>query len=910
MGDGEAKDPLDPHFFCYRRQIREEKEKMPLAMKEYNHLPIEEKWYAFWEKEGYFHADEKAETKSYSIVIPPPNVTGSLHMGHALNNTLQDILIRWKRMQGFNTLWMPGTDHAGIATQNVVERQLQKVGINRHEIGREEFIKAVWKWREESGRTILAQLKKLGASCDWERERFTLDQGLSEAVKEVFCQLYEAGLIYRGDYIVNWCPRCRTALSDLEVDYKTVSGKLYYVEYPLASEAGGVTVATTRPETMLGDTAVAVNPEDHRHRWLMGKVLILPMVGREVPVIADSYVDPDFGTGAVKVTPAHDPDDFEVGLRHHLPSVKVIQEDGTMSEEAGRYRGLTRSACRQRLLEDLEKEGYLRKVDDYSHSVGHCYRCGTMIEPMLSRQWFVRMKPLAGPAIKAVKEGRIRIIPEHWEKTYFEWMENIRDWCISRQIWWGHRIPVWYCRDCNEVIVSRSQVTECGKCGGKRPEQETDVLDTWFSSALWPFSTMGWPHQTLELKRFYPTSVLVTGFDILFFWVARMIMMGLRFVGDVPFREVFIHALVRDAEGQKMSKSRGNVIDPLTVIEKYGADAFRFTLAALAAQGRDIRLSEERIEGYRHFCNKLWNASRFILSNTEGFDDTAISLSDLTLDLADRWMVGCLSQLISSVTESLQAYKFNEAAQSLYQFFWHEFCDWYLEIAKARIQAGADPQGVRSGRYLLLHVLRIVLRMLHPFMPFVTEEIWQELPHRKSSIMIAPWPERMVEAVDQEAKEAMETLMEVIRAVRNIRSQMDIPNFRALDLSLRTKQEGQICYLRLGTQYIRRLARVGSLQIGPEVKRPDASVTAVVRGVEVFVPLRGVIDPEEQRARLDHELKKLDKELERVSKKLASVDFQERAPAEIVSKEKALEQELRDSRAKLLHHLDLIRSLQ
>jgi valyl-tRNA synthetase len=883
---------------------------MTLPMeKEYDYLPIEEKWYAIWEKAGYFHADETSERKSYSIVIPPPNITGSLHMGHALNNTLQDVLVRWKRMQGCNTLWMPGTDHAGIATQNVVERQLQKKGLNRDQIGREEFVRLVWRWREESGGTILAQLKKLGASCDWERERFTLDEGLSEAVKEVFCQLYEGGLIYRGDYIINWCPHCRTALSDLEVDYKTTAGKLYYIRYPFASGKGGVMVATTRPETMLGDTAVAVNPKDHRYRQQVGQTLVLPLMGREIPLISDSFVDMDFGTGAVKVTPAHDLNDFEMGLRHCLPAVKVIQEDGTMTAEAGRYQGLNCAACREKLLKDLGREGCLKKVEDYSHSVGHCYRCGTMIEPMLSRQWFVRMKPLAEPAIAAVEEGRIKIIPEYWEKTYFEWMQNIRDWCISRQIWWGHRIPVWYCRDCGEVIVSRTEPSGCRGCAGKNLEQETDVLDTWFSSALWPFSTMGWPRDTLELKRFYPTSVLVTGFDILFFWVARMIMMGLRFAGNVPFREVFIHALVRDAEGQKMSKSRGNVIDPLIMIDKYGADAFRFTLVALAAQGRDIRLSEERIEGYRHFCNKLWNASRFVLMSTEGLDYLSMDLSELKLDLADRWMVSRANQLIASVTGSLSAYKFNEAAQFLYQFLWHEFCDWYLEIVKARIQAGADHEGIRTGKYLLLHLLEIMLRMLHPFMPFVTEEIWQKLPHRGSSIMIAPWLQEVAGGIDLAAIETMETLMEVIRVVRNVRSEMNIPNAKRIELLLKTHDETQLSLIEPGADYIRSLARVGDLQIGPDLEKPEASAASVVKGMEAFIPLRGVINPEEERARLDHELKKLDKDLERTSRKLASSDFLEKAPEEVVAKEKALHQELMDSRAKLLNHLEMIQSL-
>jgi valyl-tRNA synthetase len=883
---------------------------MVLSMnKGYDHVPIEDKWYAFWEEGGFFHADETSEAQSYSIVIPPPNITGSLHMGHALNNTLQDVLIRWKRMQGFNALWLPGTDHAGIATQNVVERQLQKSGMNRYQIGREEFIRLIWRWREESGRTILNQLKRLGASCDWERERFTLDEGLSEAVKEVFCRLYEADLIYRGDYIINWCPHCQTALSDLEVEYKTIIGKLYHIRYPFASGTGGIVVATTRPETMLGDTAVAVNPSDKRYTRHEGQMLILPVLGRKIPVIADSYVDMEFGTGAVKVTPAHDINDFEIGNRHDLPAVKVIQEDGTMTSEAGSYQGMTRSACREKLLKDLTEEGFLKKVEDYSHPVGHCYRCGTMIEPMLSRQWFVRTKPLAEPAIRAVEEGRIKIIPQYWEKTYFEWMQNIRDWCISRQIWWGHRIPVWYCRDCGEVIVSRTQVSCCPKCQSRNVEQETDVLDTWFSSALWPFSTLGWPRLTLDLKRFYPTSMLVTGFDILFFWVARMIMMGLRFAGDVPFREVFIHALVRDAEGQKMSKSRGNVIDPLVMIEKYGADSFRFTLVALAAQGRDIRLSEDRIEGYRHFCNKLWNASRFVMASTEGINHPGVNLPDLKMDLADRWIVSRANQLIASVTESLEACKLNEAAQFLYQFLWHEFCDWYLEIVKARIQAGVDLEGIRTGRHLLLFLLELMLRMLHPFMPFMTEEIWQIIPHQGRSIMVAPWPKVETGSIDLETTEVMETLMEVIRAVRNIRSEMNIPNSKMIELLLKTTDEAQLHFLEAGADYIRSLARVDHFQAGPNLIKPKASAVAVVRGMEISIPLRGVIDPKEEQDRLEGELKRLERDLERSSKKLASTDFLEKAPEEIVRKETTLHRELTDSRAKLLQHLEMIRSL-
>ncbi|RMF87397.1 MAG: valine--tRNA ligase, partial [Nitrospinota bacterium] len=638
--------------------------------KRYDPHQIEEKWYRFWEEQGYFHADPSSSKPPYAIVIPPPNITGSLHMGHALNNTLQDILIRWKRMQGFNTLWLPGTDHAGIATQYVVEQQLARQGLTRQQLGREEFLKRVWEWRKESGGTILRQLRKLGASCDWQRERFTMDEGLSRAVREVFVTLYEEGYIYRDAYIINWCPRCLTALSDLEAEHEEVQGHLYYIRYPLATGTGSLTVATTRPETMLGDTAVAVHPEDPRYTPFIGQEVLLPLTDRKIPVIADSYVDPEFGTGVLKITPAHDPYDFEVGNRHHLPRLRVINDDGTMNSEAGAYQGLDRFACRERVIQDLTAQGLLEKVEPYTHSIGHCYRCRTIVEPLLSTQWFVRIKPLAEPAIAAVREKRIRIIPPQWEATYFNWMLNIKDWCISRQLWWGHRIPAWYCQQCSQITVARETPTRCQHCHSADLVQEEDVLDTWFSSGLWPFSTLGWPERTADLQTFYPTSVLVTAFDILFFWVARMIMFGLKFMGDVPFRDVYIHALVRDAEGQKMSKSRGNVIDPLTVMERYGTDAFRFTLAAFAAQGRDIRLSEERIAGYRNFVNKIWNAFRFSLLHFSSEEPLSPELPTQTLELADRWILSRLARTTGEVNTALEEYRFNDAAGVLYQFFW------------------------------------------------------------------------------------------------------------------------------------------------------------------------------------------------------------------------------------------------
>jgi valyl-tRNA synthetase len=903
---------------------------------------VEERWYRFWEGQGLFRADESSPAPAYSIVIPPPNVTGSLHMGHALNNTLQDILIRFQRMQGRNTLWMPGTDHAGIATQNVVERQLAQEGLSREAVGREAFIQRVWRWKEESGGTIIRQLKTLGCSCDWSRERFTMDPGLSEAVKEVFCRLYEAGLVYRGDYIINWCPRCQTALSDLEVEYQERDGKLWTIRYPMASGRGGVMVATTRPETMLGDTAVAVHPEDERYRTLVGQTVVLPLMNRKIPVIADAYVDPAFGTGLVKVTPAHDPKDFECGLRHNLPQVKVMADDGRMNGNAGRYEGLDRFACRDQVVQDLQRAGLLVKVEDHRHAVGQCYRCQTVVEPSLSRQWFVRMKPLAEPAIRAVEEGRIRIIPQQWERTYYEWMRNIRDWCVSRQIWWGHRIPAWFCDRCDEVVVSRTPPTACPKCGRSGLRQETDVLDTWFSSALWPFSTLGWPERTRELQVYYPTSCLVTGFDILFFWVARMIMMGLRFMGDVPFRDVHIHGLIRDEQGEKMSKTRGNVIDPLHVIHgaaleellaaartggappaalegirrqypdgfpRFGADALRFTLAALAGQGSDVKLSVKRIEGNRFFCNKIWNAYRFVAGHLREGEDPGAPLSDLTLTLPDRWIVSRMNEVIRGVTEAFQAYRFNDAASTLYQFLWHEYCDWYLEIVKARLLGTGDDAGKRTGRILLVHVLEQSLRLLHPIMPFVTEEVWQRLPHEGASIMVAPWPVPADGFHWPDAVETMGVLMEITREVRNIRSNYNIPPGERLTLTLRTSTPSHDAVLQACEEYLTTLARLSRLTRGRQVAKPEMAASALVRGIEVYVPLEGVVDLAAERARLTRELAKVDEALDRVNRKLTNTDFLGKAPAEVISRQRATQAELQDTRTKLqegLRRLDAL----
>jgi len=877
--------------------------------KTYDPHQVEEKWYRSWTERGYFRADEDSKRPSYSIVIPPPNVTGVLHIGHALNNSLQDILIRLKRMEGHNVLWMPGTDHAGIATQNVVEKQLMAEGSDRHILGREKFIERVWKWKGQSGGTIISQLKKLGASCDWSRERFTMDEGLSEAVKEVFIRLYQEGLIYRSHYIINWCPRCQTALSDLEVELQDTLGKLYYLKYPLEGIEGFVIVATTRPETMLGDTAVAVNPEDERYQAVIGKKVLLPVLNRQIPVIADPYVDIEFGTGALKITPAHDFNDFEIGLKYGLEQIKVIDEEGRMNENGGPYRGMDRFECRERIVEDFEREGVLLKIEDHPHKVGHCYRCKTIVEPNLSLQWFVRTRPLADPAIEAVKSGRTRIIPQVWEKTYFEWMENIRDWCISRQIWWGHRIPAWYCEQCGEITVAKKNPTSCPKCGSEHLRPETDVLDTWFSSALWPFSTMGWPHETKLLKHFYPTSVLVTGFDILFFWVARMMMMGLKFMGDVPFKDVYIHGLVRDERGEKYSKTRGNVLDPLDLIERYGADTLRFTLAALTMPGSDLKLSEARTEGYRHFVNKIWNASRFSLMNLDGLEieDTQKSYDRTEYSVPDRWILGRLNKAIRGVRKALEEYKFNEASHVLYQYVWHEFCDWYLEMIKPFLYQEGDKKRKDITQQTLLKVLDATLRLLHPFMPFVTEEIWQQLPSEKKadSIMIAPYPQVDERYDDDEIADEMDLLIEVITALRNIRGEMDVPPGEQIDVILRTKVKKVEERIRRNQLFVVNLARVKGLMIGEEIERPAYSAFAAVGDVEIFVPMdRSRM--EEEAMRLQKERAKVEKEILFVEKKLSNEQFRSKAPVEVVREEEEKALQYRARRDKLEERLKRI----
>ena len=880
--------------------------------KGYEPHDVEKQWYAEWEGKGYFRAAAQSDRKPYSIVIPPPNVTGALHMGHALNNTLQDILCRWKRMQGYNVLWMPGTDHAGIATQNVVERQLAAEKKDRFELGREAFIERVWKWKAESGGQIIGQLKRLGASCDWERERFTMDEGLSKAVRTVFVRLYEEGLIYRDNRLINWCPRCHTALSDIEVEHEDKKGHLWHIRYPVAGEPGRyVVVATTRPETMLGDTAVAVHPEDERYQSLIGKRVVLPLINREIPVVADEYVDREFGTGVVKITPAHDFNDFEVGLRHGLDKINVFDESGIVNAAGRQYEGLDRFEARKRIVGELEEAGLLERIDDHAMAVGGCYRCKTVVEPYLSLQWYVKVGPLAERAMAAVKDGRTRILPRQWENTYYDWMENIRDWCISRQIWWGHRIPAWFCDHCDGVTVAMEEPTKCSKCGSDEIRQETDVLDTWFSSALWPFSTMGWPEKTAELKTFYPTSCLVTGFDILFFWVARMMMMGLHFMDEVPFTDVYIHALVRDAQGQKMSKSKGNVIDPLTVIDQYGTDAFRFTLAAFAAQGRDIKLAEERIAGYRNFCNKVWNAARFTLMNLAGFEPDGMKLADLPLSEGDKWILHRLNETARETDRALEEYRYNEAAMGLYQFTWSEFCDWYLELSKRDLY-GDDPERKRTAQYVLWYVLDNLLRLLHPFMPFITEEIWQALPGAKATptIMQAPYPAPLAALSFPEAAGNMERVMAVISGIRNIRGEMEVPPSREISVILSCGTDESLALMKHNEGAIMSLARVSDLAIGQGIEKPEDASIQVAGDVQIFVPLKGLVDVEAEEQRLLKEIAKIGKEIEQFSKKLENPAFVDRAPADIVAKEREKLAEVVAKKSVLEQSLDKIRALR
>jgi valyl-tRNA synthetase len=898
---------------------------------------IEEKWTKYWLEHQLFRADVDSTKPAFSMVIPPPNVTGSLHMGHALNNTLQDILARYKRMQGFDVLWLPGTDHAGIATQNVVEKKLHAEGIDRHKLGREKFIQRVWQWKEESGGAIINQLKRLGASCDWSREQFTMSADLSKAVTEVFVRLFEEGLIYRDERLINWCPRCLTALSDIEVEHEETLGKLYYIRYHLAEDHDKfLTVATTRPETILGDTAVAVHPDDERYNKFIGKEILLPLTNRRIPVIGDSIlVDLEFGTGAVKITPAHDFNDFEAGNRHGLKRINIFTEKAHINPyikdvEPDIMKDITdlhAHKAREKVIHILKERGFLTKAEDHKHAIGKCYRCKTVIEPYLSPQWYVKVKPLAEGAVKAVEQGKTRIIPQGWENTYFEWMRNIKDWCISRQIWWGHRIPAWYCERCNtgkkiEVhgetrfsadarpIVRRGEITECPSCGWKIIYRDNDVLDTWFSSALWPFSTMGWPENTKGLSRYYPTAALVTGFDIIFFWVARMMMMGLKFLHSVPFSDVYIHALVRDAEGQKMSKSKGNVIDPLTIMDKYGTDAFRFTLAAMAAQGRDIKLAEERIEGYRNFCNKIWNLARFTLMNLEGFPDHW-PLTAGNYSLADKWVLTRLNHAIMDITENLEAYRFNDAANSAYQFVWHEVCDWYVELIKLDLRGENGEERKKTAQIILLKILGDSLKILHPIMPFITEEIWDVLPHEEVSkgVVVKDMPSNVKSIIQQQfpktgekypdAGRDMILIMDVIKAVRNIRSEMNVSSALMIEAVCYSSDTSVIKLLEREGSHIKTLAKVSVLKVSAPAGRPENSATAIAGNVEIFVPLKGLINFEEEEKRLKKDIEKIEKELIALGRKMSNKEFIERAPKEVVEKDKARLNELLQKKTKL-----------
>jgi len=853
--------------------------------KTYDPKEVEQKWYQYWEEKGYFHAEVDESKEPFCVVIPPPNITGQLHMGHALDNTYQDILVRWKRMQGCNTVWIPGTDHAGIATQARVEDHIRETeGKTRHDLGREEFLRRTWAWKEEYGRTILNQLKRLGASLDWQRERFTMDEGCSRAVREVFVRLFEKGWIYQGNYSVNWCPVCSTTLSDIEVEHEESAGKLYHIKYPIADGSGYVEIATTRPETMLGDTAVAVNPGDERYRHLVGQMVIVPLVDREVPVIADDYVDMEFGTGVVKITPAHDPNDFEIGQRHNLPQVQVIGRDAVMTDEAGKYAGLDRYEARRSIVEDLQQLGLLVKVEEHQHAVGQCYRCGTVVEPLVSKQWFVKMAELAKPAIAAVENGEIRFIPERFSKHYLHWMRNIRDWCISRQLWWGHRIPVWYCRDCGEVFARVDEPTSCAKCGSENIYQDPDVLDTWFSSALWPFSTLGWPDETKELKHFYPTSVLVTGFDIIFFWVARMIVMGYEFMGDRPFKEVFIHGLVRDALGRKMSKSLGNGVDPIEAIEQYGADALRFNLVIGVAPGNDMRYIPEKVEAYRNFANKIWNASRFALMNLDDFDPQEENLGSLELAAADYWILSRYEFTAQEVTRFLERYDVGEAARVLYDFIWSELCDWYIELIKPRLYGKQGEKTRYAAQYVLWYVLKGTLELLHPFMPFITEEIWQNLPHDGETIMLAPWP-NPAGLRSPKHERIMHTVMAVITEIRSMRSEKNVPPGRKITAICQADPEG-LEILSGAQEDIRNLAGLETLILEEPGRTPEKSLSAVVEGVNIFLPLAELVDLEEEKARLQKELEQARRELQRAEKNLRNEGFISKAPQEVVEKEK------------------------
>ncbi len=861
--------------------------------KQYSPQNVEDRTYKFWCDHKYFHAEVNPNKKPYTIVIPPPNITGQLHMGHALDETLQDILIRWRRMEGYETLWLPGTDHASIATEAKIVEAMRKEGITKEEIGREKFLERAWEWKAQYGGRIVEQLKKLGSSCDWDRERFTLDEGCSKAVREVFCKLYDKGLIYRGERIINWCPHCLTSISDAEVEYEDQAGHFWHLRYPFKDGSGYLELATTRPETLLGDTAVAVNPNDERYKGMVGKTLILPIVHREIPVIADDYVDIEFGTGVVKITPAHDPNDFEVGLRHNLEVINVLTPDAKIVDDYPKYAGMDRYEARKVIVEDLQAEGALVEIEDYSHNVGTCYRCGTTVEPRVSKQWFVKMEPLAKPAVEVVRNGEVKFVPERFDKTYFHWMENIKDWCISRQLWWGHRIPAYYCDDCGEVMVSAQEVHTCSKCGGNHVHQDPDTLDTWFSSALWPFSTLGYPDDTKELEYFYPTDTLVTGYDIIFFWVARMIFSGVEHMGQVPFHTVLIHGLVRDAQGRKMSKSLGNGIDPLLVIDQYGADALRFTLATGNAPGNDMRFSDEKVKASRNFANKLWNAARFVLM----YLGNDYSYPGLPKDLAieDKWILSKVNTLAKEVTDNLERFELGIAVAKLYDFIWDVFCDWYIEIAKIRLQSG---EGADTAKAVLVYVLTDILKLLHPFMPFITEEIYQAIPHDTESIMISKWPEYdpTLSFADEEAQ--MEKIMDAIRAIRNRRAEMNIPPSKKSKVYVETAFSDVFA---VGSEFIKRLAYASDVEIADAFGDLGNTVTIVTNDAKIYIPLGDLVDFEAEAKRLQKELAAAEEKLAFINKKLDNPGFVNKAPEKVV-------QQNRDEAAKLTEKIANLRS--
>ncbi len=855
--------------------------------KQYDPKDVEDRIYKFWLDGKYFHAKCDPDKKPYTIVIPPPNITGQLHMGHALDNTLQDILIRYRRMQGYDALWLPGTDHASIATEAKIVEAMRKEGITKEDIGREGFLKRAWEWKEKFGGRIIEQLKKMGSSCDWDRERFTMDEGCSKAVKEVFVNLYNKGLIYRGERIVNWCPHCLTSISDAEVEYEDQAGHFWHLRYPFKDGSGYLELATTRPETMLGDTAVAVNPNDERYKDIVGKTLILPIVHREIPVIADDYVEMDFGTGCVKITPAHDPNDFEVGLRHNLEVIDTFTDDAHIKPEWGKYAGMDRMEARKAIVEDLEKEGAIVKIEDYSHNVGVCYRCHSSIEPKVSKQWFVKMEPLAKPAIDCVKNGEVKFVPERFDKTYYHWMENIKDWCISRQLWWGHRIPAWYCDECGEVVVSKETPTVCPKCGCNHLTQDPDTLDTWFSSALWPFSTLGWPDKTPELAHYFPTSTLVTGYDIIFFWVARMIFSSVENMHERPFDTVFIHGIVRDAQGRKMSKSLGNGIDPLIVIDEYGADALRFTLATGNSPGNDMRFSDEKVGASRNFANKLWNAARFILMNL-GEDEKAPHIPD-ELALEDKWILSLFNKLTKEVTDNLDKFELGIAVQKLYDFIWDVFCDWYIEISKIRLNSG-DEKAAQTARDMLVYIMSNTLKLLHPFMPFITEEIWQTLPHEGESIMISEWPVYKDEYNFSVEEQEMDRIMEAVRAIRNRRAEMNVPPSKKAKYYIATAHKDT--FEKAGI-FMQRLASCSEAEIGDSFEIDDA-VCIVTTDAKIYIPLGELVDFEKEIARLNKEKEKVLKDLEFIDKKLNNENFVAKAPKAVVDGQREAAQKLRD----------------